>query len=496
MRRRPLSAPLLPIAACLMAGIVAGDEVGSFTMPLFALLPAVIVTAMLYRLPRLQTAGICCCVFLTGMALASHRRQQLAVPWTSAPMDMEAVIASEPVVKERVVVADVLTVQGRWKLKGRFLRSAASESLTIGDGVALSAVVSAVHPWQRNHFDYQRYMASHGYVGEVFVGRDEWQRSQVSLSALSLMQRARLRFLLWRHLLLEHYRQWGLSDETYGMLAAMTLGEKTTLDASLKETYSLVGASHVLALSGLHLMIIYTVLSLFVAWPRWRVLSQALIVLAIWAYAFLVGLPPSVVRAATMVTAYALLSIGCRQRMSVNTLAFVAILMLVVNPYALYDVGFQLSFAAVVAILLFTPLFERLVPPHVLQRHRWLRFFWGMTAVSLSAQLGTAPLVAYYFGRFPTYFLLSNYVAIPMTTLILYLALCTIATCWWTALQGVLVAVLSSMVVTMNRLLQLITVLPYCSIGPVSPSALQVVLIYIIIGALFVFAQLRANNKE
>ena len=120
----------------------------------------------------------------------------------------------------------------------------------------------------------------------------------------------------------------------------------------------------------------------------------------------MVGLSPSVVRSSVMISIYALLSLGYREKMSVNTLAFTAIIMLVVNPRSLYDVGFQLSFAAVLAILVLNPLFSKVIPLHVLLRHRWLRFWWGLTTVSVSAQVGTAPLVAYYFGTFSTYFLL------------------------------------------------------------------------------------------
>lgn len=495
MTRTKLHAPLLPMAACLMAGIAVGDYMTFWPTALLVLLPCLVVTAFLYRWPRLQTLGIACCVLLTGAILGSRCRQQLHKSWDERPTVTEVVIVSEPVIKEKVVVADLMTLQGQWKLKGRFFRNEDSERLRLGDCLVVRSRIQGVHAWHNGNFDYQRYMASHGFVGETYVIRGGWQRQQLSLSTLSVLQRSRLRFLLWRHALLEHYRQWSVTDEAYGILAAMTLGEKTQLDASLKETYSQVGASHILALSGLHLMIIFTIISLFASWPRRRILSQVLIVLAIWVYAFLVGLPPSVVRAATMITVYALLSIGYRERMSVNTLAFVAIVMLIVHPYTLYDVGFQLSFAAVLAILLFTPLFDQFVAPHLLQRHWWLKFFWGMTTVSLSAQLGTAPLVAYYFGRFPTYFLLSNYVVIPLATLILYMALCSVATWWWTALQGVLVAILSAIVVTMNRLLQLIAMLPYCSIDNIRVSALQVFLIYIVIACGYVLFKRQVASR-
>ncbi len=294
-----------------------------------------------------------------------------------------------------------------------------------------------------------------------------------------------------RQQLLQRYRQWGITEEAYGVVAAMTLGEKALLDKDLKETYSKVGAAHILALSGLHMMIIYSVISLFVGWRRFRMLSQLVIIVAIWAFAFLVGMSPSVVRSAFMISIYALLSLGYRERMSVNTLAFAALVMLLCNPQSLYDIGFQLSFMAVLAILLFNPLFGKVVPLHMLQRHRWLNGLWGMTTVSVSAQLGTAPLIAYYFGRFSTYFLLSNYVVIPLATLILYLAVASMMTFWWTGLQYWLVATLSAVVVLMNRLLEAISCLPYCSIDGLHLSVWQVGFLYIIIGSAYVLLSLK-----
>ena len=411
------------------------------------------------------------------------------------PVRVEAVVTSEPVVKEKSVVVDLLTLQGRHKLKARFRRDSCSERLALGDGLTVHSIINKVHAWKSGHFDYQRYMVCHGYVGEVYVRPTDWQWQQQSLSSLSWVQRMRLRFLLWRHGLLSHFRQWGIDDQAYGIIAAMTLGEKSQLDASQKEIFSRVGASHVLALSGLHLLIIYTVISLFVGWRRFRTFSQILIVLAIWAFAFLVGLSSSVVRAALMISIYALLSLGYRERMSVNTLAFVAIIMLLVNPLALYDVGFQLSFTAVLAIVLLNPLLSGLIAADVQQRHGWLKAWWGLTTVSISAQVGTAPLVAYYFGRLPVWFLLSNYVVIPLATLTLYLALCCIACFWWSVLQGLLATALSAVVVLMNRLLEIIAALPLASIEGIRLTAFGVLMLYIIIGSGYVLLRLWIRKR-
>ena len=166
------------------------------------------------------------------------------------------------------------------------------------------------------------------------------------------IQRTQQYFLHKRSVLLQRLETAGLSDDQYAVVSAMALGDKSALTKELRETYSKTGASHILALSGLHLGIIYALLSMLVVGRRWQMITQVAIILSIWAFVFLVGMSASVVRSAVMLTVYALLAIGHRHKMSVNTLAFTAIVMLLVTPKALFDVGFQMSFMAVFSILM------------------------------------------------------------------------------------------------------------------------------------------------
>ncbi len=302
----------------------------------------------------------------------------------------------------------------------------------------------------------------------------QWQQQSAEPDAGTRLGRTRLFFLHQRARLLERYREQGLEGQAYALVAAMTLGDRSALDRGLRATYNVSGASHVLALSGLHMGIIYALLSLFTVGRRWRLLSQVVTVLTIWAFVFLVGMPTSAVRAALMLTLYALLSLGYRDRLSLNALAFTAIVVLVVSPYTLFDVGFQMSYLAVLSILIWMPVVEGWVRADVLQRHRWLRWLWGLLTLSVAAQLGVAPLIAYYFGRFSTWFLLTNLVAIPGVMLILYLSLATLL---WAPVAVVLTAVANGL----NGALALITRLPAASIDNLHPTVLQVAMVYLLI---------------
>ena len=269
--------------------------------------------------------------------------------------------------------------------------------------------------------------------------------------------------------------------DAYAVVAAMALGDKSALTQELKDVYSVTGASHILALSGLHLGIIYTLLSLFVSSRRWQMLSQIIIMLSIWGFVFLVGLSTSVMRSAVMLSVYALLSLGHRDRMSVNTLAFTAIVMLMVSPMSLFDVGFQMSYMAVFSILLFVPLMEGIFPAEYLMSHRVVRWLWGMVTVSLSAQIGTAPLITYYFGRFSCYFLPTNFIVIPAAMLILYLSLVVL-------LVPSLAFVLFDIVAMLNGLLTKMASIPGASIDNLHPTKIQTTMIYVIIVAVYLLA--------
>ena len=312
----------------------------------------------------------------------------------------------------------------------------------------------------------------------VALGAMLMQRAQQESPEVPRIDGSRTYFLAQRTKLLDRLSENGVDGSVYAVVAAMALGDKSQLTKDLRETYAVTGASHVLALSGLHLGIIYTLLSLLLNRRRWQVVSQVVIIVCIWLFVFLVGMSASVVRSAVMLTVYALLSLGHRDKMSVNTLAFAAIVMLLFNPRSLFDIGFQLSFMAVLAILLFYPLFNGVWSQAFLLDHRVFRWGWTMVAVSCAAQIGVAPLIAYYFGRFSNYFLLTNFIVVPAATLILYFSLIVL-------LIPAFAYLLIYIVDTLNLLLLWMAALPGASIEGLHPTLLQMLMIYVIIGAVY-----------
>jgi competence protein ComEC len=279
------------------------------------------------------------------------------------------------------------------------------------------------------------------------------------------------------------YAEHGLEGKTYDIVAAMTLGEKKGIDKETRKVFSASGGAHILALSGMHLSILFMLISFLLPTRRFPKLSVAVEVIAVWAFVMLVGFHPSVTRAAVMLTVYCVARMMSRNTRSMDVLLFSAMLLLVISPQWLFDVGFQMSFAAMAGILmLYGPICRFLtyrreddLPPSV-----WVVFFRvcyncivGVAVISFTAQLGVAPLVAHYFGNFPTYFLLTNFIVTPAAFLIIILAAGLLA--------GIpLQAQLSAVVQGMSASLQWITNLP-CSSLEYRLSAWQTVLVYVII---------------
>ena len=503
MKNKPFGeAPLLRLAVCLMAGIVVGDNIGNCDWLLPAFVVMVVGAMLLWRHAVVQSASIAVCFVLLGWLLVQRQEASLRVSWPEQEVIYEAVVLSEPVEKAKTIAVDILLTESERKLKCYFYKEGRREgvrregdrsrTLKIGDGLRIQSRIRPNSEWRRGTFDYKRYLEVHGFSGQTFVSSWKWQKAQVSLKSLSRLERTKLYFLKLRSRLLARIMTEGADGDAVAVVAAMALGDKSALSQELREVYSVTGASHVLALSGLHLGIIYMLLTLLLGGSR-RFFTflpfYFFTFTTVWSFVFLVGMPVSVVRSATMLTAYALLSLGHRDRMSVNTLAFTALLVLLVSPLSLYDIGFQMSYLAVFSILLIMPLSERLFPPSYLMEHHIVKWLWGMVAVSCAAQIGVAPLVAYYFGRLPVYFLLTNFIVIPAATLILWLSPLVFL---FPSLAYLLLYIVS----ILNTLLSTIASIPGASIDGLHPTKLQTTMTYVVIVACYLLAFWFSRRKR
>ncbi|WP_258104134.1 ComEC/Rec2 family competence protein [Marinoscillum sp. MHG1-6] len=203
------------------------------------------------------------------------------------------------------------------------------------------------------------------------------------------------------------------------ILMALLVGVKDYLDEATKDSYAQAGAMHVLAVSGLHVGIIYYLLTLVFGFlkrnPAGKITFILLALSIIWLYAAVTGFSPSVLRASVMFSVILLSETLSRRSNIYNSLGIAALILLLYDPFLIYSVGFQLSFLAVLGIVFFQPKIKSLWSPE----NKILQYFWEISCVSMAAQLVTFPLTVYYFHQLPTYFLLANLIVIPAAGLIL-----------------------------------------------------------------------------
>ena len=380
--RHETAIPLLPVAMSLMAGIALGRWWQPDFPVLFVLVAAVALTAVCRRaLP--QSAGIDACFLLLGMTLIQMKGENDYDLWGH---ELEGVVMSEPIERQKNIGADLLIPSlGGHTLRCYIWKDERSKKIRLGDEIAVR-----LSKWQTAAKKGETKWNVRSFPSMYFVSYRNWHPGGTALSRLSVWQRSRLWFLGLRHRLLQRYRGFRADADTYAVLAAMTLGDKSAQTSGLRETYAVSGASHVLAISGLHVGIVYALLTWLMLGRRRFWLSQVLTVSAIWAFALLTGLSPSVTRAATMISIYAVFAERGGRQSPANVLCFAAIVMLIADADTLFEVSFQLSFAAVFAILLFMPLLTAIYEPHGTVG-RWT---WDLTMVSLCAQAGVAPLTA------------------------------------------------------------------------------------------------------
>lgn len=218
----------------------------------------------------------------------------------------------------------------------------------------------------------------------------------------------------------------GSSDEL-AVAKALAIGDKSMLNAALKSRYQASGAMHLLALSGLHVGVVYAflnaVMSIFGNSPAARAVKRTVILASLWAFALVSGLSSSICRAVTMITVYEICRTLNSDRDMLRSLAISALLICLFNPDAPFGIGFQLSFSAVTGIYFLFPKIKAALNC----RSALLGYIWNTLALSISCQAATAPLAYLYFGSFPKYFMVTNLLAIPLSSAAMWLLPITIA---------------------------------------------------------------------
>jgi competence protein ComEC len=310
-----------------------------------------------------------------------------------------------------------ITPSGNIKISGSMLlyikKRVTPLSFTPGDRLIINCIpVAITNRGNPCEFDYRFYMENHSIRYYAFPGQDD-----IAFHAIPGNKNLAHRALIIRERIIEMYEERGITGRRLALVAAIILGRKNLLDPSQKQNFMEAGIMHIMAVSGLHAGIISLFIFniLFFLRNRFNVVRILITILFLWLFAFVTGLTPSVLRATLM---FSFLHAGKIMRRPVNGINSVlasGFVLIILRPSVIFDAGFLLSYSAVIYIIMFYgDLYHRII-----FSNRFADKIWQSAVVTIVAQAGTFPLTVLLFNRFPTYFILTNIIIVPLSSLLI-----------------------------------------------------------------------------
>lgn len=441
----------------------------------------------------IEALFFCCGIFVhlfqDPLSLSSH------FSYVPRPMQFAVMINKEPVEKTSSYKLTANVLQGidsvgntHFTTGYLLLYISKKDSINLpsyGDIIMVSAtnIREVAGPKNPFEFDYKRYLAFNHIHHQVYTRSKQLIRTNLNrgnplFKCIYSIQR-------YFKQTLDLYVK---TPGEVGVAQALLYGFDDNIDETTMSAYANTGTLHVLAVSGMHVGLILFILNsiLFFMNKNRRLLTtkRIIILISLWAYSALCGLSPSILRATVMFSFIIAGQMLERKSNIYNTLAASCFVLLCFDANMLANVGFQLSYTAVIGIVFLQPLIEKWHTPTT-----WLgKQVWSITCVSVAAQLATSPIGILYFHQFPFCFLFSNLLIIPLTTGIIYVTLALLAFSWWPALSELVGYVIQQLILFTNRLVLFVEALPYSYTNGLQISILQSVLLYVaILGFVFYF---------
>ena len=333
-------------------------------------------------------------------------------------------ITSEPEISNDIARFEVKVTEGYHNKLSRTctgnllialkLDSLSPIKLKYGDELLITANYLPVEaPYNPYEFDFKAWLATKNIYHQTFIRQNQLVKlaenkgNPIIDYALKLRQQQ-----------VATYRKLIVNDEAFAVASTLILGYRADLSKETLAAYSKTGTIHALSVSGMHVGIIYIMLNWLLSFldrkRAGQIFKVILICSLIWGYSLLTGFSPSVLRSAIMLSVYILAKQLKRSTNNYNVISFTAIILLIIDPFVIWNVGFQLSFLAVLGLIYYQPKIYK----WCFFKYKWADKLWSAVAMSLAAQLATLPLSIYYFHQFPVYFIISNlFILLPITAL-------------------------------------------------------------------------------
>jgi competence protein ComEC len=376
--------------------------------------------------------------------------------------------------------------QKNFPVKGKlilYISKSNYSSITFGDVLIIDGYPETIKPPLNPYeFNYQNYLKFHHIYHTHFVNRGTYKKigsdEGNSLVQFAYQLRSKANDVICKFI---------PGKEEQGIASALLLGLKGTIDDHLKTVYSQTGTTHVLAVSGMHVLILFQFLLLLIGFASsakiQKIVLPIVTLLLLALYVMITGFSPSVLRAAIM---FGMIIIGKaigRNLNIYNSMFFSAFCLLTYDPYMIMDTGFQLSYLALLGIVYFSNKIDAIIDVS----NSALNSIWKMTSVSIAAQITTLPLTVYYFNQIPLSFLISNLGAIFLSNILLYSGFVLLTFSFVSPIAFLIGYFMKYLIIGMNFFLILIHKIPYATLSGIHLTAFETLLIYIIIVLITLF---------
>ncbi len=495
--------PFLLLTICLCAGILLGFELVEWQeIFTFGTLFILITTLFCYWMKWLNNGIVLSLSSITFILIGALLIQSRGGGWEKNHMDSLYQKGDLLLVKMREVgqsdkewkkmTGDIQSVYAKTskfdvKVPVVLFVKSGNYGCETGDVILISSELNKIkNNGNPGEFDAENYWSKKGFNHIVFVGEDEYKIIQHEELPWYSQQTTNLRNYLKASL------EENLKGKELAIALALILGDKSLLDSEITTSFTNTGAMHVLAVSGLHIGIIMQIL--MVVFSQFsKVLSRKkaviIVVVIMWIYAIITGLSPSVLRAVFMFSVLVLSQLTGKNHNSINSLFFTAFVLMLFDPYTLYDIGFQLSFLAMLGIFLLYRPIEQMI----YIKNKWLMKIWQGTAIGFAAQLMTTPLSLYYFHQFPNYFVLTNIGLMASSGLILGFGIVLFTISWWTTIARFAGLILTFIIFVSLAFIEWVEDLPGAVAYGFEVSLVVVFALGMLILFLFLWAQKRSH---
>jgi competence protein ComEC len=401
-----------------------------------------------------------------------HNRDYMVVTINEPLSEKAKSYKAESIVNNFIQNNTVRNCKG--KLLLYFEKDSTASGLKYGDRILVSKNLQPIkNSGNPGAFDYKRYSAFQQIFHQVYLKENDW----ILLKGKNVNTFNQFIYSA-RDYIIKVLQKTIHGKNELGIAEALLIGYKADLDTDLVQAYSNTGVVHIIAISGLHLGLIYvTLLWIFNRIPflkRARIFKALLVLISLWLFAFLTGASASVLRSAVMFSCIIGGEIFSRKASIYNSLAASAFILLFWNPYFLWDVGFQLSYLAVVGIIIF----QKPIYNWVYIKNKHIDKIWKLLAISLAAQIFTFPICLYYFHQFPNLFLISNLIAVPLSSIILYGEIFLVAFASIPLVGEYTGEITWGLIWLMNKIIVGINQMPYAVYDGISASLFSTMVLY------------------